>query len=84
MDVTYILTVDGRTKVEWWKEEDFKGRVTQIVSPGEVTIIPIPDDVVLCDFCNEEITEYPVPVVGSYALCGVCFKDIQKGEDSAP
>lgn len=82
--VTYIQTLDGEAKVEWWEKEHFQNRVTQIISPGEVVNIPIPDDVILCDFCNDRITEFPVPVVwGTHALCGECLKNTEKegGED---
>lgn len=85
MKTTYIITEDGRTEVQWWEVEDFKGRATEIYSmddglkPSELLqSIPIPDDVVLCDFCNEGIEEFPVPVVGNYALCKECFERIKK------
>ena len=77
--ITYINTLDGRTAVEWWDKEKFQNRATELVSANSYTKIPIPDDIVLCDFCNERITEFPVPVVGTYALCKTCLEDIQKG-----
>jgi len=79
MEVTYIQTEDGRTKVEWWPKEKFANRVTEIISSTHYNRIPIPDDVILCDFCNERIEEFPVPVMGTYALCKKCLKDIEKG-----
>lgn len=91
METTYIQTEDGEAKVEWWPKEKFTGRVTEMYTAksGEdllrgtnlelVSSIPIPDDVILCDFCNDEITEFPVPVVWNHALCKVCFKNIDKG-----
>ena len=84
MEVTYIMTEDGRTKIEWWPKEKFAGRVTKVISSSSYQQIPIPDDVILCDFCNERITEFPVPVMGTYALCKVCFKNIQKGGNNEP
>ncbi len=78
MEVTYIQTEDGKTKIEWWPKEKFGGRVTEVVSSTHYDRIPIPDDVVLCDFCNERIEEFPVPVMGTYALCKRCFEDIKK------
>ena len=81
METTYINTLDGRTKVEWWGKDEFKGRVSQIISAHETVTIHIPDDSVVCDFCNERITELPVPVVGTYALCKECFENIQKEEE---
>ena len=77
MEITYINTIDGRTRVEWWGKEMFQGRATEVISATEYTRIPIPDSVVLCDFCNTEITEFPVPVVGTYALCKGCLENIQ-------
>ncbi|GAH83684.1 unnamed protein product, partial [marine sediment metagenome] len=43
----------------------------------EVKRFPIPDDVIVCDFCNDKITEFPVPVMGSYALCPGCFAEVK-------
>ncbi len=80
MDITYINTLDGRTKVEWWDKKIFFGRVTGIISAGWHDRIPIPDDVVLCDFCNVQITEFPVPVVDTCALCKTCLENIQEGD----
>lgn len=80
MEITYIQTVDGEATVQWWSKEDFKNRVTTVISPTSSATIPIPDDVVLCDFCNTRITEFPVPVVwGTHALCKKCFNDMKKG-----
>lgn len=77
---SYIQTLDGRTKVEWWDKEDFQGRKTEIYTAKDVTVIPIPDDTIICDFCNTGIVEFPVPVVwGTHALCPGCYKRIQKG-----
>ena len=86
---TYINTLDGRTKIDWWEKEDFSGRVNRFYTADSakdlirgvnlelVHAIPIPDDKVVCDFCNLEITEYPIPVVGSYAMCNECFEGIE-------
>lgn len=90
--VTYIHTLDGETPIEWWEKEHFSGRVNRMYTAesGEdliegknlklVHASPIPDSLILCDFCNEKITEFPVPVMNSsYALCKKCFQDVQKG-----
>ena len=82
MEVTYIMTEDGKVKVEWWPKEKFANRVTKVISSTSYQQIPIPDDVVLCDFCNERIEEFPVPVMSHYALCKKCFEDIKKGGNS--
>jgi len=85
VDTTYITTEDGKTEIQWWEAEHFYGRSTKIYggktfdSMKLETVIPIPDTVILCDFCNTRITEFPVPVMnGSYALCKPCFNDVQK------
>ncbi len=79
MEITYINTLDGSTKVEWWDKEKFRNRSTELISASSYTKIPIPDDVVLCDLCNKQIEEFPVPVVGTYALCKGCLDSIQEG-----
>lgn len=79
MEVTYVNTLDGRTKIEWWDKEKFRNRATEIISSDSYQRIPIPDDVILCDFCNDRITEFPVSVMrGTYALCKECFEGIKK------
>jgi len=79
MKITYIFTADGKTKVEWWGQERFRNRESRIYTAGTVHVIPIPDTLILCDFCNAEITEFPVPVLwGSHALCGECLTNVQR------
>jgi len=80
-ETTYIQTEDGEVKVEWWPKEKFAGRATEIFTATSYDRIPMPDDVILCDFCNERITEFPVPVVWNHALCKVCLKNIDKGSE---
>ena len=76
---TFIDTVDGRQEVQWWDKEDFRGRVNTLTSSFGRRSIPIPDDSIHCDFCNELIIEFPVPVYrGSYALCKECLGDIKQ------
>ncbi len=82
METTYIQTEDGRTKVEWWPKEKFTNKAIEVISSTSYQRIPVPDDVVLCDFCNERIKEFPVPVINNYALCKVCFEDTKKGGNS--
>jgi len=67
---TYINTADGRIRVEWWRKGDFRSKVS---------IIPIPDDRVLCDYCNAEINEFPTPVLwGTHAACKKCYIGVQR------
>ena len=82
---THIQTPDGSAKVEWWGKEKFRGRTTRITSAREHTIITIPDDVILCDFCNVRIEEFPVSVLwGTHALCKKCFENtkMEGGENN--
>jgi len=94
MEITYINTEDGKTKVEWWEKEKFTGRSSRMYTADStedflkgtnlelVSVIPVPDDVILCDFCNEQITEFPVPVVwGTHAVCTGCLKRMTKKGD---
>jgi len=62
--------------LEFWSKRRFKNRSIKI-DPGGVEI-PVPDDVVLCDFCKERITEFPVAVYLGNALCNRCLKQVKK------
>lgn len=88
---TIRTKLDGLQRIEWWDEEEFRGRATCIYTGESAeahlkgvptrelipeTVIPIPDDCILCDFCNESITEFPVPVFSGYALCPDCYKGL--------
>ncbi len=81
-----ITTIDGPTKVEWWDKERFTGRTNHIItghSDDDVChdVIPVPDDCIICDFCNDDITEFPCPVVwGTHTLCMPCYRKIKKGD----
>lgn len=70
--------------LEFWDKKRFKNRSIDIMGGPEVVSIPVPDDAILCDFCNTKITEFPVPVYLGNALCPKCFRelkeDIKKGE----
>ena len=74
--------LDGVQPIRWMDEVDFKGRVTKIYSGKNFNslvleeVIPVPDNIVLCDFCNERIQQYPVPVFHDHALCPQCYKDM--------
>ncbi len=64
--------------LQFWEKERFKNRSIKIQFGDEVDTIPVPDDVVVCDFCNSEITEFPVPVYLGNALCQKCFQKIKE------
>jgi len=72
--------------LEFWDKERFKNRSIKIMGGPEIASIPVPDKAVLCDFCNTQITEFPVPVYLGNALCPKCFKELKedikkKGEE---
>jgi hypothetical protein len=79
-----ILTDHGMKTVEWCDRDEFVNRTNKIYSgwPGEnlklMQEIPIPDYEVLCDYCNKDITEFPVPVIDNYALCPECFGEMSR------
>jgi len=61
--------------LEFWDKERFKNRSLKIFGGPEAVSIPVPDNVVLCDFCSVQITEFPVPVYLGNALCQKCFAE---------
>lgn len=69
--------------LEFWPQEKFRGRSIRIYGDGkpgegELTVIPVPDDEICCDSCNNLITEFPVPVYFGHALCPKCWKEAKK------
>lgn len=64
--------------LEFWGRERFKNRSLKILGGPKPVSIPVPDDAVLCDFCNAKITEFPVPVYLGNALCPKCFKEVKE------
>jgi len=72
--------------LEFWGKEKFKNRSIKIMGGPEVVSIPVPDEAILCDFCNTQITEFPIPIYLGNALCPKCFKELKedikkKGEE---
>ena len=70
--------------VQWWDREDFRGRVTKHITfeklGGPETLVgvyPIPDSLIICDFCNEDIEDFPCIVWHGYALCPKCRQKIK-------
>lgn len=64
--------------LEFWGKEKFKNHSLKIMGGPEIVSIPVPDDVILCDFCNAKITGFPVPIYLGNALCPKCFKGLEK------
>jgi formylmethanofuran dehydrogenase subunit E len=72
------MKVEG-IEIEWWDKEKFKGRTIEICTPDTPkTTIDIPDNDILCDACNSEITEFPVAVWHGMAYCKECFEKYLK------
>jgi formylmethanofuran dehydrogenase subunit E len=81
-DITTINTLDGPTFVFWHLRSYFRNKKIQIFGGGEVQTINIPDEKIICDFCNELIPDEEIPVLGNtHALCQSCYKDVQKTPD---
>jgi len=64
--------------LEFWDKERFKNRSLKIMGGPKIVSIPVPDNVVICDFCNAQITEFPVPVYLGNALCPKCFAELKE------
>ncbi len=64
--------------LEFWRKEKFKNRSLKIMGGPEIVSIPVPDNVILCDFCNAQIIKFPIPVYPGNALCPKCFKGLKK------
>ena len=81
-----LVLIDGRPEVvEWWDVSDFRGRFNMVMpadehmrplvaDSGDLKVIPVADDCIICDYCNADLTIFPVPVLGGSALCPDCFK----------
>jgi len=70
--------------LEFWGEERFLNRSIKIsgLKGEDATEIPVPDNEIVCDFCNAEITEFPVPVYLGNALCPKCFQGLGLKENN--
>jgi len=64
--------------LEFCGKEKFKNRSIKIMGGPEVVSIPVADEVVLCDFCNDQISEFPVPIYLGNALCQKCFRELKE------
>ena len=64
--------------LEFWGKEKFKNRSIKIMGGPEVVSIPVADEVILCDFCNDQISEFPVPIYLGNALCQKCFRELKE------
>lgn len=76
--------IDGMQPIEYWSKEEFTGRTMKFYSGNSFKnmdleqVVEIPDDTIVCDFCNDGIDEFPVPIFMGNALCKECFERIQK------
>jgi hypothetical protein len=65
-----------KPSAELWYPEAFQGRITRVTTEEKSESFSVPDGMVLCDICNQDIDNYPVVVIGRHALCGGCFPDM--------
>lgn len=62
-----------KQKIEWRPRSAFGGRSVSISSSdGVIYSDPIPDNLIVCDMCNDEIKEDPVAVIRANAVCKKC------------
>lgn len=61
-----------------WGKERFKNPTLKIMGGPKAIFFPVPHDVILCDFCNAQITEFPVAVYLGNAMCLKCFAELKK------
>lgn len=78
-----VLTkLDGIQPIIWYDKEDFGERSINIYSKEGVQHIPVSADVIICDFCNTDIEDFPCPVFrDSYALCKNCYNHSILGKE---
>jgi hypothetical protein len=67
---------DGVQTVEFWTKEEFHDRDIKIYSRDEVQVIKVPDETIICDFCNSTIEDFPVPIIFNNALCKKCYEEV--------
>lgn len=68
--------VSAQSHRQAWRENRPK-EGSMIETPiGEMRVIlsADPGDEWVCDFCNGTIVIRPIPAIGSYAMCGDCWK----------
>lgn len=67
-----------RLSVRWitGNEPEFRGRTLAIITPGRRDEISVPDNLFLCDFCNDEIRVRPLAVVDGNAVCPKCAEQV--------
>jgi hypothetical protein len=56
-----------------------RGRVMVVSTPNETSRMPWPDEIALCDACNEEVADLDLCALTAWGLfCGPCFTRIIK------
>lgn len=68
-----------RVEVEWWPGSKFANRSMQIIGVVDLKTIEVPDGLVLCDYCNEQIKKFPVCVINASAVCPGCVERYYPG-----
>jgi len=67
---------ESKIQVEWRSRSAFAGRVVVVGPP--TTIIPVPDDLIVCDWCGDIINDDPVAVVLGDAIYRRCLDLFQE------
>jgi hypothetical protein len=81
--IQYEYPGDPVTDVDLMFGREFKdrhrGRVMVVSTPNETSRMPWPDEIALCDACNEEVADLDLCALTAWGLfCGPCFARIIK------
>ena len=83
MRIQYEYPGDPVTDVDLMFGREFKdrhrGRVMVVSTPNETSRMPWPDEIALCDACNEEVADLDLCALTAWGLfSGPCFTRIIK------
>jgi len=65
-----------QVEVKWLPRSAFAGRVVVVGPPAAA--IPVPDDLIVCDWCGAVIEDDLVAVVSDDAVCRQCLSAISQ------
>lgn len=66
----------------WVPRSEFRGRVIKVFTgEGLDSVIPVPDDEIICDCCYARVEGDPVPVYFTHALCNKCLEGMKEEEE---
>ena len=83
MRIQYEYPGDPVTDADLMFGREFKdrhrGRVMVVSTANETSRMPWPDEIALCDSCNDEVADLDLCALTSWGLfCGPCFTRIIK------